>query len=201
MIQIGEDKVGMIGYGSLMSLQSMEESLGREYLDSTYIVHVNGYEREWTYFRRNDDPRSGPEASEFKGFYIHKNDTVPFYKTISLNVAEKKNSSINCILYIISKKDLELFDKREIGYKRIDVTQSIQDYEIKNGKVYTYMAVPEYTKGVDFDSASDIIEKSYVDLVYKACDNLGATFKKEYDASTSPFNARVGDKVFWKKIK
>ena len=159
-IQIDEDKVGMIGYGSLMSLQSMEESLGREYLDSTYIVHVAGYEREWTYIRRNDDPRSGPEAGEYKGFHFHQNDMVPFYKTISLNISENKNSPINCILYLISKKDLELFDKREIGYKRIDVTQSIQEYEIKNGKAYTYMATPEYTKGADFDSASDIIEKS-----------------------------------------
>jgi hypothetical protein len=196
---IGDDQVGMIGYGSLMSLQSMEESLGREYLDSSYIVHVGGYEREWTYIRRNDDPLTGPDTTGKKGFYIHNNDTVPFHSTISLNIAENKNSTINGILYIISKKELELFDKREIGYKRIDVTRGIQEYEITNGKVYTYMATPEYTKGIAFDSVSDIIEKSYVELVYQACDSLGVTFRKEYDVSTKPFNARVADKIFWRK--
>ena len=50
-IKIQEDFVGMVGYGSLMSLKSMESTLGHQYSDSSYLIHLKGFIRAWTSYR------------------------------------------------------------------------------------------------------------------------------------------------------
>jgi len=56
-IKIDKGLVGMIGFGSLMSLQSMESTLQRKYDDSIYLVHLQGFQREWNWHLSFKDPR------------------------------------------------------------------------------------------------------------------------------------------------
>ncbi len=139
--------VGMVGYGSLISVQSTERTLGRKYIDSIYLVHLEGFQREWNYVGSNNDSLLPKESLKYDGFYIK--DTIPFDKRIFLNIMAKKKSTMSCVLSFITPEELEGFDRREIGYERIDITNIIKEYNFKGGKVYVYKALPNYIYDLD----------------------------------------------------
>lgn len=201
-IKIADNQMGMIGYGSLMSLKSMQRTLKRKYSDSIYRVHLKGYKREWTFLMKNDDPNLTEEELKYDGFFIQGIDTIPFQQYVSLNIAEDKPTNLNCILYILPKNDLKGFDDRELGYKRIDVTDKIVEYNFEGGRVFAYIATPEYHRQPEPDPRLNIVPKWYVDLVTKACDSIGVSFRKEYDNTTTPYNSKiVAERVYWKKAR
>ena len=202
VIEIKENEVGMIGYGSLLSLKSMESTLGRKYTDSVCQVHLLGYQREWTWSIPNDDKNFSEEHLLTDGFYVEGNDTIPFKKRVYLNIRAEEGTKINCMLYIISKEELLKFDKRETGFQRLDVTDKIEELNFKGGKVYVYQASPAYGGQPFSDRKINVISKSYIDLVQNACDSLGAEYRKEFDASTTSYDPDiVAEKIIWLKRK
>jgi hypothetical protein len=202
IINIENGKVGMIGYGSLISKQSMESTLLRKYQDSVYLVHLEGFQREWNFVWSNYDTSYSEDDLKYDGFYIREKDTIPFEKIIFLNIMAQKESSMNCVLYFIAPEELIGFDKRELGYERIDVTNLIKEYNFQGGKVYAYKATPNYIYDSDSDYKNSIIEKSYINLVTEACDSIGSYYRQEYEASTKPFDPDLlADKIIWKKVR
>lgn len=199
-IFIKDGKVGMIGYGSLISLNSMENTLGRKYKDSIYLVHLEGFKRQWNYVSSNKDTLLPKEYLNYDGYYIRNQDTIPFEKTVFLNIMNEKGSSLNCVLYFISEEELKEFDQREIGYERIDVTNMIKEFNVQGGKTYAYKALPNYTFNENYDKDISIIEKSYLDLVTEACDSIGSYYRKEYEETTVAPNPELVAPVIWKKI-
>lgn len=179
--------VGIVGYGSLLSRTSMEETLGRSYNDSTYSVHLLGFAREWTDLTLIEEFEAATGSTLS---YLEGNDTLAFDGIISLNVRAKKDSKINCILYTINKSDLLKFDEREFGYERIDVSNDIEELYFPMIKVYIYKTLPvhEYETG---RKGKFIIEQAYLNLINKACDSLGTAFKAEYNSSTIPFDTTI----------
>ena len=201
-IEIKEGLVGMIGYGSLMSLKSFEQTLGHKYTDSIYQVHLNDYLREWSYFLPINDPQSNSKNDlKYYGFILQNTDSIPFDGIINLNISLKKKSKINCILYLITPDDLIKFDKREIDYQKVDVTNKIEEYSFKAGKVYAYEHIPD--PQFKFDETKYILIKDYVDLITKACDSIGMNFRKEFDNSTMPYTGQIVpyQKIIWKQAK
>jgi len=203
-ITIPEGLVGMIGYGSLISINSMEQTLGHKYLDSAYMVHLKGFVRSWTCFRPFNDPKAIPSNyPKYSGFILQNNDSIPFDGIVNLNIELKKRSKMNCVLYLISNEDLMKFDKREVGYERTDVTDRIEEYNITDGKVYVYQQPPEYYDKTSLNLSRYILIKDYIDLITKACDGIGENFRNEFDRSTlSPTSQIVqADKIAWRIVK
>lgn len=204
-ITMPEGYVGMIGYGSLISLESMEQSLGHVYLDSIYRVHLKGFVRTWTSYRLFDDPKVPKSNSpRFYGFVLQDNDSISMDGIAQLNVENKKRSRINCILYLISEEDLVNFDKREYGYERIDVTNKIDEYKIiGNNKVYIYQQPHGYYDKSLMDKCRFVLVKEYVDMITKACDEIGEDFRLEFDRSTLPPATEIipSDRIAWKIVK
>ncbi|PKA84281.1 hypothetical protein ATE92_2462 [Ulvibacter sp. MAR_2010_11] len=186
IIEVPSAKVGMIGYGSLLSREAVEETLGRTYTDSIYTVHVSGYERAWNFAGSTNDPKLPEELLKLDSFYVQGNDTIPFDNIVFLNIEPKPESKINAVLYFLTPKELEKFDTMELGYERIDVTDSIVEYTINGGKVYAYKAMPEYTLNGIGKGKKNIIDQLYYDLVLNANKGNGAEFRKEFEASTLP---------------
>lgn len=203
-ITIPEGYVGMIGYGSLMSVKSMEQSLGHEYLDSIYQVHLKGFVRAWTSYSLFDDPKVVNSSSPgFYGFIVQDNDSIPFDGIAQLNVENKSGSLINCILYLVSEEDLIKFDKREYGYERIDVTDKIDEYNIIGNKVYVYQQPHGYYDKALIDKSRFVLVKEYVDMITKACDEIGEDFRQEFDRSTLPPVTQIiqSNKIAWKIVE
>ena len=201
-IVIEDGKVGMIGFGSLMSLKRTEEVFKHKYTDSIYLVHLEGFQRSWDYVTSNDNQHVYTEEDlTYDRFYIQDNDTLIFDNTIYLNITEQVGSSMNCVLYTVTKEEIEKMDLYEFGYERIDVTNKIKEYNFKGGKVFAYKALPEYQYDPKKTVGTTIIEKDYFDLVTDACDSIGLEFRQEYDTSTSPLHLELVAPVFWKKVR
>lgn len=169
--------MGLIGYGSLVSLQSMEETLGHKYEYASYLVHVEGFRREWSDYSKIVEDEDGQSF-----FYLEGKDTIPVEGIISLNLAPKEGYRINGILYLVKREELVKFDERESGYFRVDVTDKISDYRIKGSKVYTYESEARIDPKESRESY--VIATEYNDLVNSACDSIGAEFRKEFDLTT-----------------
>lgn len=201
-IEIKEGLVGMIGYGSLMSLKSFEQTLGHKYTDSIYQVHLNDYLRVWSYFRPINDPTlSSTSPLKYYGFVLQNGDSIPFDGIINLNISSKEKSKINCILYLITTDELLNFDKREFGYQKVDVTDKIDEYSIQGGKVYVYVHTPD--PQVKFDETKYILIKDLMDLITNACDSIGTDFRIEYDDSTIPYTGQIvsAQNITWRQGK
>ncbi len=153
IINIEKGKIGMIGYGSLMSKKSMERTLKRTYQDSVYLVHLEGYQRSWNASRTVKNP-------EKDLFYARDKDTIQIHNTIALNIIESDNEKINCVLFFITPEELAQFDIREKGYNRIDVTDKINEYEFIGGEVYVYKADKEHTYSYDLKE-NTVLPKGY----------------------------------------
>jgi len=201
-IELKEGWVGVMAYGTLMSLPSMEQSLGHKYDGPTHVVHLKGYVRGWAFRRPNNDPQaSGPEVEKIDAHYRRNNELVPFDGTVNLNIYPDTDSSINGLLYVLSKEDLLKVDKRERGYKRVDVTHSIEEYDFSGGVVYIYEGLPEHPDTASSAPDKYIIVKEYTNQVTKACDSIGNKFRAEFETSTKPAAYQIVsfEKIVWKK--
>jgi hypothetical protein len=203
-IEIPEGSAGMVGYGSLISLQSMEQTLGHKYEGPIQQVRLTGYERAWTCLRPNNDPQATSVGIErIYAFFLRDGERVPFIGTVSLNIHPKKRSRINCILYLITDEELLRFDKRERGYRRVDVTDKIKEFNFRGGKVYAYEGLPAWPEGSSPDKGTHIAIREFLDMVAGACDTIGKDFRSEFDKSTRPCAYPVVpfEKIIWEKAK
>jgi hypothetical protein len=200
-IVIEKGKVGMIGFGSLISLNRAEEVFKHTYTDSIYLVHLQDFQRSWDFVASNYDKGYTEEELKNDGYYIKGNDTLLFDNCIYLNITEQKGTAMNCVLYLVTEQEIAAMDLYEFGYERIDVTEKITEYNFEGGKVYAYKATPEYLYDSEKTKGVTVIPQDYVDLVTKACDSIGSGFRKEYDASTSTLNLELVAPVIWKKVR
>lgn len=185
-IEIPTGSAGIVAYGSLISLPSMEQTLGHKYQGPINQIHLTGYEREWICVRPFNDPRANraEDAKRIDAFFLRGGERVPITGAAELNIHPKRKGRINAILYLISDADLISLDKREWGYRRMDVTDKIEEFQFRGGKVYVYEGIPERTDGPPAKKGTYILIKEFADQVSGACDALGKNFRDEFDKST-----------------
>lgn len=203
-IEIPEGSAGIVAYGSLMSLPSMEQTLGHKYQGPIKQIHLTGYEREWICVRPFNDPRANSaDIKKIEAFFLRGNERVPFNGTAELNIHPNKKGRINAILYVVSNVDMIGFDKREWGYRRVDVTDKIEEFKFRGGKVYVYEGVPRRSDGPSAEKGTYLLIKEFADLVTGACDAIGKDFRDEFDKSTRPCVYQVVSykEIVWEKAK
>ena len=192
LLKIENGNIGMIGYGSLMSKNSMEKTLKRTYEDSVYLVHLEGYQRAWNHLI----PMTNANRDFF---YLRENDTIPIYNRVALNIMASEHEKMNCVLFFITPEELAQFDERERGYKRIDVTDKIKEFRFKGGRVYAYKSDEYHTYNYK-NKDNTVLPQSYFKLVTNACDSIGKEFRQEFDSSTNHLDKATilsREDVFW----
>ncbi len=203
-IEIPEGSAGIVAYGSLISLPSMEQTLGHKYQGPVNQIHLTGYEREWICVRPFNGPRANSaDTKRIDAFLLRGNERVPITGAAELNIYPKKKGRINAILYLISNAEVISLDKRERGYRRVDVTDKIEEFQFRGGRVYVYEGVPERTDGSSTKMGTYILIKEFVDMVTSACDAIGKNFRDEFDKSTRPCVYQVVSykEIVWEKAK
>jgi hypothetical protein len=203
-IEIPEGMAGIVAYGSLMSLPSMEQTLEHKYQGPIHQIHLTGYEREWICVRPFNDPRANSaDIKRIEAFFLRGNERVPFDGTAELNIHKRKKGRINAILYLISNADMIGLDKREWGYRRVDVTDKIEDFKFRGGKVYVYEGVPGRTDGSSSEKGTYILIKEFAEMVTGACDAIGKDFRDEFDKSTRPcaYQVMSYEEIVWEQAK
>jgi hypothetical protein len=178
---------GIIAYGSLISLPSMEQTLGHKYEGPIHDVHLTGYRRVWTCVRPFGSPQAAAAgAKKVEAYLLRDTERVPVLGTAELNLYPEKKGRINGVLYLVTDEELRKSDQREWGYRRVDVSDRIEEFRFRGGRVYVYegpsapLPVPPAEKG------TYVLIKEFLELVQGACDARGKDFRNEFDNSTKP---------------
>lgn len=185
-IIIPEGKVGLIGYGSLTSSKQMEQQLGKKYDGPVQIVHLTGYQRNWNMVFPNNLPH--PPVDHII-MCIQDQDTIIPQSIVNPNLEVKEGAFMNACFFIIDEQDLSIIDRTEKGYERIEVTQSIREFEVSQGKVYAYQALPNYTSiPVSNNPYKNVIPDVYLEFLNAAFKEKGEAYKKEFEQTTVGFD-------------
>jgi hypothetical protein len=172
-IALGADQHVLIGYGSLLSIASMERTLGHAYTNSMHLVHVNGWRRGWDVQMPNRN-----------WAYRDGDRTVVPARVVYLNVRPDAAASINAAAFVVSSEELAAFDTRESVYDRIDVQSAIPEFRITGGAAWMYIARPEFHWPIPSAPPEAIIRRSYLDILDTAHAELGDAFQREYEGTT-----------------
>jgi hypothetical protein len=164
---------GVFGYGSLLLLDSMEATLGHEYGGTPYYCLLSGWRRTWDSVMPNTS------------FYTQQGDNRLYPENIIyLNVTSDARSVINGLVYELNDEDLQSFDAREWIYDRVDITDRLVDVAVSGGRVFMYVGAEPYLLSGQTNSKKTAIRKSYVNIVDRGLESLGASARLTYDAST-----------------
>jgi hypothetical protein len=187
ILEIPQGFAGIVAYGSLISLPSMEQTLGHKYDGPVHEIHLRGWERVWTCVRPLNDPQAiAAGAPKIDVYFLPDGERVPIIGAAELNIYPQKKGRINGILYLITDEELLSLDKREHGYRRVDATDRIEEFRFRGGKVYVYEGLPGAPVASSADKGTYILIKEFCDLVTGACDLKGKEFRDEFDKSTKP---------------
>ena len=204
ILEIPQGFAGIVAYGSLISLPSMEQTLGHKYNGPVHEIHLRGWERMWSSVRPFNDPQAiAAGAPRMDIYFLRGAERVPVIGAAELNVYPKKKGRINGILYLITEEELLSLDKREHGYRRVDVTDRIEEFRFRSGKVYIYEGLPGTPVATSADKGAYVLIEEFRDLVTGACDLRGKEFRDEFDRSTRPceFPVLSYKDIVWEQIK
>lgn len=187
VLEIPEGFEGIVAYGSLVSLPSLEKTLGHKYEGPVHEVHLAGYERVWTCVRPFDSPQAAsPDAKKIEAYLVRGEERISLLGTAELNIYPKEGSRINGVLYLLTDEELLKSDQREWGYRRTDVTDKIEEFRFRGGRVYAYESPSEPPQTPPKEKGTYVLIKEFLDLVTGAFDARGEDFRHEFDESTRP---------------
>ncbi len=174
-ILLGAGEVGLFGYGSLLSLSSMERTLGRRYERERIVCRLPGWRRVWDSIYPNRRYWYAGEGGE----------RVAPENILYLNVRRVGTGVLNGVVYVVPEESIAGFDRREETYERIDVAGELLDLRVEGGAVYMYVGqAPHLLSGGAGPASLAAIRRAYVDIVEGGVDELGAEFREGYEAST-----------------
>lgn len=173
VVHLKEREVGIFGFGSLLSVSSLERTLGEPYQNPTLTCTITGWRRRWNI----TEPNEAVYAIGATGRYYP--DRILF-----LNIEPRPNQVLNGLLAFIDKSNLPALDRRENVYDRIDITQHINEYRFEGGSVYTYEGKKSHVDEQIISPREAAVQKSYLDTIEQALQKLGRSFRKQYEAST-----------------
>lgn len=173
VLKPGEHAV--FGYGSLLSITSLERTLGRSYAGPFQTCQLHGWRRKWNVAMPN------------KTFvYRDAGAWVTPEKIFYLNVEPDAASSLNGILFVVSTDELRQFDEREWIYDRVDVSGQLADVRVEDGAAWVYTAKADYTCAHPASPGQGAIRRTYLDVLRDGHRDLGSAFAAAHDATTEP---------------
>ena len=179
-VKLGPGKHALIGYGSLLSIASMERTLGRRYDGPWHVCRLNGWRRGW-------DVQMPRHAWAYRVNGV----LVKPARVLYLNLRRQEGSHVNVALFVVGDDDLKRFDEREWIYERLEVTGDLADVRVIGGAAWTYVALDAFLWRKDSRPPAAIIRRSYLDILATAHAELGPAFRDEYNATTDEVPAHL----------
>lgn len=186
----GNKKIYIFSYGSLMLKSEIERTLKRDvYEQDLCCAKLHGYRRSWDAIRHNQDIASTRVA-------ISHNNHAPKYVTYSniKLVDSKENGDVVGICFPVQINELEKLDRREIGYRRVNVTNhiSMTDGSDIGEKILIYTYIDDKPKP-DLELPA-VLCKGYLNTLYHAASSRGISMpslKENYLLMTPMPDAQV----------
>jgi cation transport regulator ChaC len=186
MMRLVSGEHALFGYGSLLSIESLERTLGRKYTGPFAVTGLSGWRRTWDVAM----PDRRFRYQESDGEWV-----VPD-RTLYLNIRPVEGSSINGVVFVVRDEELEAYDKREWIYDRVAVNDQLEDLRVEGGMAWAYVAKPEYLLEPPDSPRLGAVRQTYLDFLADGHRRLGAEFERRYYASTDavPRHLVIDDK-------
>jgi len=175
-IELSPSEHAVFGYGSLLSLTSLERTLGRTYRGPLVVCDLVGWHRSWNAAMPN---------STFI-FQDHLGKWTTPEHILYLNIVPSASHRVNGVLFVVSDAELEALDKREWIYKRLPVNDLLRGVSVLKGTAWAFVARPEYLLTPPADPRQAAVRRTYVDILTASKTSLGAAFVANYDSSSDP---------------
>lgn len=174
-VHIGPGEAGILGYGSLLSVASLERTLKRKYEGPFVACALPHWRRTWDVRQPN------------RAFYCETVEGRMYPENILyLNVTRDADTILNGVLVVVTAEQLAALDEREWMYDRVAVTEELRDIRITGGDAYLYASKPEFVvHGVESPRIA-AVRATYLDIVETGLAGLGPSFRAVYERSTEP---------------
>ncbi|MET0926521.1 MAG: gamma-glutamylcyclotransferase family protein [Solirubrobacterales bacterium] len=173
-------RAGVFGYGSLVSVASASQTIGRP-VEIAAVARLEGWTRAWTLGRN--------QARSEKTFARPDGSRPRFCLGLNVEPSERPTAP-NGALIELSQVELERLDLREIRYHRVEVTEALElDGEHGFDAIYTYSARPEHHHPEPPEDA--IVIASYPATIEAAFAELGPEQLELYRRTTAPIPVEV----------
>lgn len=179
-LELADGEEAVFGYGSLLSIQSLEGTLRRSYSGPFMACAISDWRRRWNIGMPNDRFATMEDSG-----WIWP-DTIVY-----LNVEPAPKVELNGCLFVVSRPELDLLDARESIYVRLDVSSSLRGVSLEGGRAWLYVGKPEFEVPVLGNWRQAAIRASYLAMIEKGLSELGPDFRKGYLESTDDFPQEV----------
>lgn len=174
-VELSDDEVAVFGYGSLLSVVSLEKTLKRRYGGLFVACSIEGWRRAWDVAMPN------------QVFYAETPSGCLFpERIIYLNVTPRPGSLLNGVLFVVGPEEIQTLDEREWIYYRRAITDHLRGVNVSGGDAFTYVAKPEYMVEDVASPATAAIRASYLRILETGLNDLGASFREAYERSSEP---------------
>lgn len=170
-LEPGEHAV--FGYGSLLSIESLEKTLGRSYTGPFLVCDLVGWRRRWNVAMPN---------TTF--VYRDRGGWVTPEHIFYLNVERSDAAHVTGILFVVTAEELARFDQREWIYDRVDVTTQLPHVRLEGGSAWVYCGKPPFVRPHPPSASAGAIRRTYLKILDAGHHDLGEAFAKAYAATT-----------------
>lgn len=162
-LHVQADEVVLIGYGSLVSRESMSKSLGRPYHGDMLPIRLQGFRPGYNVAMPN----------EGLFYFVLDNGRQIFPGRIAyLNIIADPESWVNGVAFTVKRSDLVRFDRREFIYDRITVAPSqIENAIVDDAEIYVYTGKSQFL--IEEADSETVVRGSYHATVSAAMTEIG----------------------------
>jgi hypothetical protein len=175
ILRLAEDETAVVGYGSLLSIESVSRTLKREYDGPFVACHVAGWRRSWDAWM--------PNAAFY---FVEGGERVYPNRITYLNVRPNRGVLMNCILFVVRDAELKAMHEREWIYEPTDVSLNLSGVHLDAGKAIMYIAKHEHLLIGTTTRREAAIRQSYLRILERGLRQAPAAFRAEYEATTDP---------------
>ena len=174
-IRLEPGEHAVFAYGSLLSIASLERTLGRSYRGPFLVCSIEGWRRRWNVSMPNETFA-----------YRDAGGWVTPQRIFYLNVESRSGQSVTGTLFVVNAEDLARFDRREWIYDRVNVTDLLRGVTVEGGSAWVYCGKPEHVSEFFVTRKLGAVRRTYLDILADGHQSLGPNFVRAYETSTDP---------------
>jgi hypothetical protein len=188
-IVLGSGQTAVIGYGSLLSVASLERTLKRAYDGPFVRCRVEGWRRSWDVWM--------PNRTFYYLDHLDGDRRVHPDKIVYLNVRPVADSQLSVVAFVVDERELKAMHEREWIYTPTDITASLRGVSVEGGPALMYVARPEYVLTHAAGPREAAVRRSYLAIVADGLRDADPAFRSAYEQTTDavPEHLVVDDKL------
>ncbi len=174
-INLGAGETAVVGYGLLLSRDTIDKTLGRIYEGPFASCHIDGWRRSWDV--------SMPNAAFY---YEEEGARVYPEQILYLNVRRDPDTLMNCTVFVLREDELAVMHGREWIYNGLVATADLRGVRLEGGDALMYVGKAEHRVRSATSPHDVAVRKSYLRMLDRVLDSVDPAIRAEYRQTTDP---------------